>query len=268
MSTANVVRSADGTVLSVKRLGQGPPLVLVHGGAVDRRYWSAVLPRLAERFTVHLLDRRGRRGSAEDNTIGGDYDIKREGEDVAAVVEAAGQDVYLVAHSYGALCSLEAALITDAIGRMALYEPPAPTPGHPVIPPDVLERLHTFAAAGEMEALLETFARQILSPADYAVLTTPPNWQASMDNAATIAREAQCVTAFDTSDRLARITTPVRLLLGTQSPAYHRPAIEAIAARLPQAELTLLHGQAHLAIDQAPEQFASAILPRPARSRP
>jgi pimeloyl-ACP methyl ester carboxylesterase len=56
-------------------------------------------------------------------------------------VETAGRDVYLVGHSYGALCSLEAALITDAIGRMLLHEPPAPTPGRPVATAQVLERI-------------------------------------------------------------------------------------------------------------------------------
>ncbi|MFI0480403.1 alpha/beta fold hydrolase [Actinomadura sp. 9N215] len=269
MSEAAMVRSADGTLLSVKRLGQGPPLVLVHGTALDRRCWSALVPGLAGQFTLHLLDRRGRRGSASrDDTTGGDYDIRREGEDVAAVVEAAGRDVHLVGHSYGALCSLEAALITDAIGRMILYEPPAPTPGHPVIPPDVLDRLHTLAAAGEAEAMLETFARQILAPADFAAIKTPPIWQASLDNASTIMREARCVTAFDTSDRLSGIAVPVRFLLGTESPAYHRPAIEAIAAGLHQTELTLLHGQAHLAISHDPRQVAAAILAPPATSQP
>ncbi|WUI02632.1 alpha/beta hydrolase [Spirillospora sp. NBC_00431] len=269
MSAATMVRAADGTLLSVKSLGQGPPLVLVHGSALDRRCWSALVPRLAEQFTLHLLDRRGRRGSAtRENTSGGGYDIGREGEDVAAVVEAAGRDVYLVGHSYGALCALEAALITDAIGRMTLYEPPAPTPGHPVIPPDVLDRLHALATAGETEAMLETFARQILAPTDFATLKTPSIWQASLDNAPTILREARCVTAFDISDRLSDITVPVRFLLGTESPAYHRPAIEAITARLHQAELILLRGQAHLAISHDPQQVASAIQAPPVRPRP
>jgi pimeloyl-ACP methyl ester carboxylesterase len=57
------------------------------------------------------MDRRGRGGS-EDNA---DYDILREAEDVAGVVEEifqqVGEPVLVLGHSYGAVCSLEAALL-------------------------------------------------------------------------------------------------------------------------------------------------------------
>jgi pimeloyl-ACP methyl ester carboxylesterase len=52
----------------------------------------------------------------------------------------------------------------------------------------------------------------------------------------------------------------VRLLLGTESPAYQRPAVEMIAAMLPHADVALLYGQGHMAIDQDPDQFTSAVL--------
>ncbi len=40
-------------------IGDGPPLVLVHGWPVDARTWRRVVPLLAERFTCHVIDLPG-----------------------------------------------------------------------------------------------------------------------------------------------------------------------------------------------------------------
>jgi pimeloyl-ACP methyl ester carboxylesterase len=61
---------------------------------------------LEQRFTVYAVDRRGR-GQSGDSPV---YSIEREYEDIAAVVESIREPVNLLGHSYGALCSLEAAL--------------------------------------------------------------------------------------------------------------------------------------------------------------
>ena len=39
--------------------GNGPPLVLVHGSAVDRTTWNGVVPELSRTHTVITYDRRG-----------------------------------------------------------------------------------------------------------------------------------------------------------------------------------------------------------------
>jgi pimeloyl-ACP methyl ester carboxylesterase len=53
---------------------------------------------------------------------------------------------------------------------------------------------------------------------------------------------------------------PVRLLVGTESPAYFRPAAEAIAAQVPTVEILDLPGQAHTAMDTAPALFVEKVL--------
>jgi len=122
------VVSADGTVIGFETLGDGPPMLLVHGGTATLSRWAPVQAQLAERYTVHMMDRRGRGISADEAQP---YSIQREGEDVAAVLEAIGEDVYLLGHSYGALCAIEAALISGRIGRIMLYEPPMLSPARP-----------------------------------------------------------------------------------------------------------------------------------------
>jgi pimeloyl-ACP methyl ester carboxylesterase len=255
MSEPGAVTSRDGSVIGFTTLGAGPPMVLVHGAAVDRRSWGAVRRRLAEHFTVHAMDRRGRGLSIAEHEP---YDIAREAEDVAAVVEAAGRDVYLVGHSYGARCSLEAALITDAIGRMFLYEPPMPTPGHPVATPDTMQRM---CSADDPAVLLETFLVEgvQLSPRAVDAMKRTAAWPALVGNAPMILREVECVQRTDILGRLGSVTVPVRLLVGTETADYLLPAAQALVAALPDADLVELVGQGHTANETAPDLLAKSI---------
>ena len=135
------VVSEDGTPIAVWRSGAGPPLVLIHGAAADHNRWAPVLPALEERFAVFAVDRRGRGRSGD----AADYALEREYEDVVAVVESAGAEVSVLGHSYGGICALEAALLTDAIRALVLYEPPM---GYLKSPPHVVDRLHTLLEEG------------------------------------------------------------------------------------------------------------------------
>lgn len=252
--TSSVV-STDGTAIGFESFGAGPPLVLVHGGTADRTRWAPVRERLAERYTVHTVDRRGRGLSTVEAE---QYDLRREGEDIAAVVAAVGPDVYLFGHSYGALCSLEVALITDAIGRLALYEPPLPTPGHVVIETEVLSQLKAIT---DREALLAAFFREALRLPQAAVdaMQGTPIWQARLAAVHTILRELDQVQEFQADERLSKIDIPVRLFLGTESPEYLKSATEAVASRIGGADIVPFHGQAHLAMDGDPDQFVAAV---------
>jgi pimeloyl-ACP methyl ester carboxylesterase len=74
---------------------------------------------LAPRFSVHIIERRGR---GESGAQGIGYSIAKESEDLLAV--AADTDArLLVGHSYGGLIALETALLTDRFRKIAVYEP-------------------------------------------------------------------------------------------------------------------------------------------------
>jgi len=97
------VTSKDGTTIGFWENGSGPPLLLIHGTTADHRRWSGILPTLEQHFTVFAMDRRGR-GESSDAP---EYDIIRESEDVVSVVEHIGEPVFVMGHSYGAVCSGE-----------------------------------------------------------------------------------------------------------------------------------------------------------------
>ena len=102
------VSSNDGTVIGYRQAGSGPALLLVHGTTADHTRWSPISPRFERHFTVYAMDRRGR-GMSTDSP---DYDILREAEDVAAVVDAIGEPVTVL----GQPVSDQITMIRRAVG--------------------------------------------------------------------------------------------------------------------------------------------------------
>ena len=118
------VISKDGTRIAGRVQGQGPPLVLVHGGLGDGEFsWRFLLPFLAEHFTCYPMSTRGR-GLSDDNA---DHSRERHYEDVAAFIESIDGPVAVFAHSMGAAWALGGVgLAAPRVRGLALYEPPLP----------------------------------------------------------------------------------------------------------------------------------------------
>lgn len=242
--------------------GSGSPLVLVHGTSGDRSRWQPVTPYLAPHFTCYALDRRGRGDSGKDP----DYAIEQEFQDIAAIVDQlageAGGPVHVFGHSYGALASLQATRLTGNIARLAIYEPPIPGDA-PITPPEVMATLLAHADAGDREAVMETFALQVVrySADEYALIKSLPTWPNRLAAALTIPRELGALNngyrfdpgAFDGYD------VPTLMLLGTDSPDFLRNATFRLREVLPNADLHEMPGQQHNAIDQIPEDLAERV---------
>jgi pimeloyl-ACP methyl ester carboxylesterase len=253
--TRESVVSADGTPIAVWRSGEGTPLVLVHGTAADHSRWAPVLPALAAQFTVLSVDRRGRGGSGD----AADYALEREFEDVTAVIEWAGTNVNLLGHSYGAVCSLEAALLTSRLRRLILYEPPL---GFLVSSPDVVTRLQELLAAGDRDELVAYFLREIagLPPEQVELMRSMPTWQARIAAADTIPREesANRQYAFNPA-RFRALQVPTLFLLGGESPEPFKAAADAVQATLPDCRTVVMPGQRHAAMDTATDLFLKEV---------
>jgi pimeloyl-ACP methyl ester carboxylesterase len=250
--------TSDGTHIAYARTGEGPPLVLVHGTAADHTRWAPILPRLEEHFTVYAVDRRGRGKSGDAAS----YAIEREFEDVAAVVDSIGQPAYVLGHSYGAICSLEAATRTRNIRKLAAYEPPIPS-DLPIYPPGIIERLQAALDAGDKAAVVTTFFREVVRMPDHELrmLQSLPNWPDRVAAAPTIPRELRAHEAyrFDPA-RFSGVRVPVLLLLGGDSPPFFAAAIEKAHAAISGSQVVVMPGQQHTAINTAPELFLKHVL--------
>jgi pimeloyl-ACP methyl ester carboxylesterase len=125
-------------------LGEGPALVLVHGGLGDGNpAMNPLVPSLTEKFTCFLLSTRGR-GQSGDHT---DHSRERHCEDIATFVDGVGEAAALFGHSGGATWSLGAASQCRALTGMAVYEPALPV-SRPVISDRDYERFVAAVDAG------------------------------------------------------------------------------------------------------------------------
>ena len=254
------VTSEDGTRIAGWRSGEGPPLVLVHGTAADHGRWKPVLPAFEERFTIFAVDRRGRGRSGDSDAA---YALEREFEDVAVVVDSLGESVTLLGHSYGALCALEAALLTGNVRKLVLYDPGIELAGEKIYPHEVIEQLEALLEAGDRNGVVATTMREVagLPPEVVEHMRSQPVWQARVDAAHTIPRELRAVKAyrFD-SQRFRRLEVPTLMLSGDESPVALRKAAEAVDETLPDSRIVVMAGQGHAAMDTGTELFTSEVI--------
>ena len=258
------VASRDGTEIAFWTSGEGPPLLLVHGTAGAHERFQPLLPHLEPHATVHAMDRRGRGGSGDAP----DYELAREFEDVAAVVDSiadsSGSPVAVYGHSFGGNCAFGAAMLKANIGALVLYEgwPPV-KPELLEFPPEVAERLDALVAAGDLDAALELFVREVVKvpEEEIAAVRAQPTWPARVKAVPTITREIHAFyeNPFD-PDEAAKISVPVLVLTGADTPEEIKDDPDAVAAALPDARIVVIEGQQHLADVLAPEVFAGHVL--------
>jgi pimeloyl-ACP methyl ester carboxylesterase len=114
-----MVTSKDGTTIGFRQLGQGPGMVILHGGALASQHYMKLGAALAEEFTVYIPDRRGRGMSGP---YGPHYSIEREDEDLDTIVTDTGAQ-YVFGEADGGLFALHGSLAVAAIRKVAVFEP-------------------------------------------------------------------------------------------------------------------------------------------------
>jgi pimeloyl-ACP methyl ester carboxylesterase len=95
--------------------GAGEPLMLLHGGHVDARFFDQMVGPLVEHFRVFRPERRGH-GHTADTEGPYSYDLMTE-ETVAFLETVVGGPAHLVGHSDGAVIALLIALRRPELAR-------------------------------------------------------------------------------------------------------------------------------------------------------
>ncbi|SEG85150.1 Pimeloyl-ACP methyl ester carboxylesterase [Nonomuraea solani] len=259
-AAAGELKSRDGTAIAFDRYGAGPAVVLVQGAFADRRHpmMTAIATSLAPWFTVYGYDRRGRGGSGDTAP----YAVEREIEDLAAVIAEAGGSAMVFGGSSGAALALEAAVVTPAISKLAVWEPPYHVDDTaPELPKDFARQLGDLVAAGRRAEAAERFMVEAaeVPAAAVAGMRADPSWPEIEALAHTLAYEAAVLGPGNAlpAARLATITQPTLVLNGELSPGWMANAGVAVAAAVPGAVRRVLEGQAH---NVAPEALAPELL--------
>jgi len=98
------VRSHDGLTLAVDRVGEGEPVVLVHGLGFSRKRWSGSVDALATAgYSVICYDMRG---FGDSQLPADDYGMEALTTDLGTIADSMGLDSFhLVGHSLGGMYS-------------------------------------------------------------------------------------------------------------------------------------------------------------------
>jgi len=247
----STLTSADGTTIGHETTGAGPALILVDGAMCYRDFGPArsLAAALADTFTVHLYDRRGRGESG--NTLPWSED--REIDDLAALLTAAGGEAAMLGVSSGAVLAADAANKLPGITQLALYEPPF------IVDNTRAPREDTFVA--DTEALiarddrsgaLKKFMKHVGMPAAMVhIMALTPPWKKLKAVAPTLPYDLRILgdtgrgVPLDAS-RWSNVTAPALVLDGGKSPQYMRNAAKALSEALPKAQYRTLPGQTHM----------------------
>ena len=244
------IDAADGTTLALHSLGTGPDVVIVHGAMQSGESQRDLAMLLADRFRVHLLDRRGR---GESGPLPVPPTPALAVADLRTVLNATGAR-RVMGISSGALIAARAALVDERIKRLALFEPPLSIDGSMRL--DRADEILTAVARGDLAraaaigmkvaemgpAWMFGLPLPILALASRAMLRSPERRRM----AEAMPDDFVIVTAnADRAGDFAAIRASTLLIDGTATRPYLRRAVATLAATIPGAQHVELPGQWH-----------------------
>jgi pimeloyl-ACP methyl ester carboxylesterase len=246
--------SADGTVIAYDQAGDGPPLFVSVGAFCTRRTFIAPSD-LKQHFTVITYDRRGR-GDSGDTAP---FTAEREYEDLAAVAAAAGPvSPFVFGHSSGAAIALRAAAAGLATSGIVAYEAPFGNEDQPRPSVDPAVRIRELVNSGRRrEAVAFWMSEVVHLPKEVLAQADDAPWVADLEPLTpTLPYDIAVTDGGVPTAELAKITAPVLILGGKNSPAWFQRSVAEQAAAIPCARLIMLDGYGH----EAPPETIAPIL--------
>jgi pimeloyl-ACP methyl ester carboxylesterase len=247
-------------------IGEGYPLVLLHGTPFSSVVWRRIAPWLAEHYTVYYYDLLGY-GCSE----------KREGQDVSLgiqpVVFAGLLDYWglvqppVVAHDFGGTTALRTHLLNNHDYRsLTLIDPVAIGPsGSPFVQAaienqDVFTGLPAYIHEAILRAYIGNALFHPLPEADLQRYLKP--WQGAEGQAAFYRQIAQMSDRYtdEVEQRYGEIRCPVSILWGECDEWIPLSRGRELASRIPNAAFRIIPETKHLVQEDAPEAIVAAVL--------
>ena len=242
----------DATI-AYRRDGSGPPLLLFHATLSSSRQLRPLATRLAARFDVVRVDRRGSGDTAalagQDTDPGGPIDVSVHVADVVAIADTLGLDpAIVVGHSYGGCIALELAARQPASVTAAwVFEPPYAVVG----PPPAQEAMAAVsrstaeaAQAGGAGAAAEAFL--VAVSGQRALDAMSPSARERVRRAGPAAIADAALLGMD-PERLAGIDCPVVIAYGTASDPVYAAIATGLGHRIPGSRLMAIEDADHMA---------------------
>lgn len=271
------------TRLSYVRTGTGQMVVFVHGIPTDYRAWSSQIGPFASKYEVVAYSRR----LAMPNSNNEDYrssTIENNSIDLIGLIHnVSSSPVHLVGHSYGGfVAAYTASTHPELVRTLTLIEPAIST----MLLKNrksLVEFLSLLLRSPSTAISAAKFQRGSLDPSlaafkrgDYdmalrlnvdgimnrknALDSLPDSIRSMMkDNERTVGELAADPPSFG-KEEASRITAPVLLIHGTDSPRVLHAIAERLAAVIPDSQVEKISSSAHFPHFERPSEFNRIVL--------
>lgn len=259
---------AAGPNLYYEVVGEGEPLVLVHGSWNDHTSWKlAIEADIRASFRVLSYDRRGH-GQSEAGPRPGTR--RQDEDDLAALIEELGPaPAHVAGNSFGGSTALGLAARRPELFRtITVHEPPlaAIVTGDPAAMAEVgaarasIEAVLDLLRKGEDEQGARLFVEEVAMGPGMWEPVPPKVRETFVHNAPTFLDE-QSDPDWATLDLegLSRCEVPVLLSGGTESPPWLGTVLDHLAQALPRARRQTLEGAGHIPHLTHPQEYVAAL---------
>lgn len=265
------------TRLFVVERGRGDPIVILHGGpGLDHYMFGDYLDPLAEQYRLIFVDQRSQGKS--DRAPGDTWTIRQMASDVAALARSLQLDRYAVlGHSFGAMVALQNAVDFPGKAALSIISGGVPSADYLKVVDANLEKFEPVSLRAQVTSSWKREARartqedvaSLLSdqmPFHFGDPLDPriPDYERrtagavyAPDVLSHFARQEY--GGIEVVDRLGDITHPVLVLAGRKDRTCGVGAAEAMASRIPEAELVVFEHSGHMTFVEENERYLSVV---------
>jgi len=249
---------AGGLKIAYERLGEGPPLVFVHGAAEDSRVWEPQLAGLADEFTVVAWDEPGA-GRSSDLPEG--FGLADFADGLAVLLDTLDLGpAHIAGLSWGGTVVLE--LYRRSPGLVAT-----------LIMIDTYAGWKGSLTSDEVRARVAGTREMLAAPVEAFDPTLPGLFAqdpperfvpllaaiAADVRPATLGRELAIMAETDLSDLLPHITVPTLLIWGRDDARSPLIVARQFQEAIPHATLVVIEGAGHMSNLERPEQVNDVV---------
>jgi len=248
----------SGLEIAYDRVGEGPPLVFLHGAPGDGRIWQPQLASLADEFTVVAWDEPG---AGRSSDVPADFALADYASCLAALIDALGLGpAHVAGLSWGGTLALE--LYRHHPGLVATLVLSDTYAGWKGSPPEEEVRARVALSRQMLAAPAEEFDP---TPPGLFAGDPPAEFVPLLDEIAAAVRPESLGTKLlvmaeaDQRDLLPRISVPTLLIWGELDARSPISVASHFEQAIPETRLVVIPGCGHVSNLEQPGQFNEAV---------